>query len=49
MNTKNSLAATEMAKRAGSTVVEAKGSHAISVSRPQVVIKLIEQAAKGTA
>jgi pimeloyl-ACP methyl ester carboxylesterase len=39
----------QMAKRAGSTVVEAKGSHAIYVSRPQTVIKLIEQAAKGTA
>jgi pimeloyl-ACP methyl ester carboxylesterase len=37
----------QMAKRAGSTVVEAKGSHAIYVSQPQAVIKLIEQAAKG--
>lgn len=34
-----------MSKRAGSTVVEAKGSHAIYVSQPQVVAKLIEQAA----
>jgi pimeloyl-ACP methyl ester carboxylesterase len=37
----------QMAKRAGSAVVEAKGSHAIYVSQPQVVIKLIERAAKG--
>jgi pimeloyl-ACP methyl ester carboxylesterase len=36
----------QMAKRAGSTVVEAKGSHAIYVSQPRAVIKLIEQAAK---
>jgi pimeloyl-ACP methyl ester carboxylesterase len=39
----------QMAKRAGSVVVETKGSHAIYVSQPQAVIKLIEQAAKGTA
>jgi pimeloyl-ACP methyl ester carboxylesterase len=39
----------QMAKRAGSTVVETKGSHAVYVSQPQVVIKLIEQAANGTA
>jgi pimeloyl-ACP methyl ester carboxylesterase len=38
----------QMAQRAGATVVEAKGSHAIYLSHPQVVIKLIEQAAKGT-
>ncbi len=38
----------QMAKRAGSTVVEAKGSHAIYLSQPQTVIKLIEQAAKGS-
>jgi len=38
----------QMAKRAGATVVEAKGSHAIYVSQPQAVIKLIVQAAKGT-
>ena len=37
----------QMAKRANATVVEAKGSHAIYVSQPQAVIKLIEQAAKG--
>jgi pimeloyl-ACP methyl ester carboxylesterase len=36
----------QMAKRAGSTVVETKGSHAVYVSQPQAVIKLIEQAAK---
>src|SRR5712672_1837540 len=35
-----------MAKRAGSTVVEAKGSHAIYVSQPEAVAALIEQAAK---
>ena len=34
-----------MSKRAGSTVVEAKGSHAIYVSQPRVVAALIEQAA----
>jgi pimeloyl-ACP methyl ester carboxylesterase len=36
-----------MSKRAGSKVVEAKGSHAIYVSRPEAVAKLIEDAAKG--
>jgi len=36
-----------MSKRAGSTVVEVKGSHAIYVSQPAAVAKLIEQAAKG--
>ena len=36
-----------MAKRAGSTVVEVKGSHAVYVSRPDAVAALIEQAAKG--
>jgi pimeloyl-ACP methyl ester carboxylesterase len=35
-----------MAKRAGSTVVEVKGSHAIYVSQPGAVVALIEQAAK---
>jgi pimeloyl-ACP methyl ester carboxylesterase len=34
-----------MAKRAGSTVVEAKGSHAIYVSQPAAVAAFIEQAA----
>jgi pimeloyl-ACP methyl ester carboxylesterase len=36
-----------MAKRAGATVVEVKGSHAIFVSQPQAVASLIEKAAKG--
>ena len=36
-----------MSKRAGSTVVEVKGSHAVYVSRPDAVAALIEQAAKG--
>ena len=36
-----------MAARAGSTVVEAKGSHAIYVSQPGAVAALIEQAARG--
>ncbi len=35
-----------MAKRAGSTTIEVKGSHAIYMSQPQAVAKLIEQAAK---
>lgn len=35
-----------MSKRAGSTVVEAKGSHAIYVSQPRAVAALIEQAAQ---
>jgi hypothetical protein len=35
-----------MSKRAGSTVVEAAGSHAIYVSNPRVVVDLIEKAAK---
>jgi pimeloyl-ACP methyl ester carboxylesterase len=35
-----------MSKRAGSTVVEVKGSHAIYVSQPRAVADLIEQAAK---
>lgn len=36
-----------MSKRAASTVVEVKGSHAVYVSRPDAVAALIEQAAKG--
>jgi pimeloyl-ACP methyl ester carboxylesterase len=36
-----------MSKRAGATVVEVKGSHAIYVSQPQEVATLIEKAAKG--
>ncbi len=35
-----------MAKRAGSTTIEVKGSHAIFMSQPKIVAKLIEQAAK---
>jgi len=34
-----------MSKRAGSTVVEGKGSHAVYVSQPQAVADLIEKAA----
>jgi pimeloyl-ACP methyl ester carboxylesterase len=36
-----------MATRAGSTVVEERGSHAIYVSRPAAVAALIEEALKG--
>src|SRR5712691_10476143 len=36
-----------MSKRAGSIVVEVAGSHAIYVSQPTVVAKLIEDASKG--
>ena len=36
-----------MSKRAGSTVVEVNGSHAIYVSQPGAVAALIEQAAEG--
>jgi pimeloyl-ACP methyl ester carboxylesterase len=35
-----------MSKRAGSTVVEAAGSHSIFLSQPSKVAALIEQAAK---
>ena len=37
-----------MSKRAGSTVVEVKGSHAVYVSQPQAVATLIEQAITAT-
>ncbi|PLP60372.1 alpha/beta hydrolase [Mesorhizobium loti] len=37
----------QMAGRAGATVTEAKGSHAIYVSKPKAVANLIEKAAKG--
>src|SRR6202158_614157 len=37
-----------MSKRAGSTVVEVKGSHAVYVSQPQAVASLIKEAARGT-
>ena len=36
-----------MSRRAGSTVVEVKGSHAVYVSQPQAVALLIEEAARG--
>ena len=36
-----------MSKRAGSTVVETKGSHAVYVSKPEAVASLIDKAAKG--
>ena len=35
-----------MAKRAGATTVESKGSHAVYVSQPRAVADLIDQAAK---
>ena len=38
-----------MSKRAGSTVVEVRGSHAVYVSHPQAVASLIEKAARGAA
>lgn len=38
-----------MSKRAGSTVVEVKGSHAVYVSQPQAVAHLIEKAATGAS
>src|SRR6202790_5176062 len=41
------VAQRSMSKRAGSTVAEVKGSHAIYVSQPGAVTALIEQAAEG--
>jgi hypothetical protein len=38
-----------MSKRAGSTVAEVKGSHAVYVSQPQAVAAIITQAAHGMA
>jgi pimeloyl-ACP methyl ester carboxylesterase len=38
-----------MSARAGSTVVEVKGSHAVYVSQPQAVAELIARAANGVA
>jgi pimeloyl-ACP methyl ester carboxylesterase len=38
-----------MSARAGSTVVEVKGSHSVYVSQPQTVASLIEKAAKSVA
>jgi pimeloyl-ACP methyl ester carboxylesterase len=39
----------EMSARAGSTVVEVAGSHAIYVSKPAAVAELIETAVNATA
>jgi pimeloyl-ACP methyl ester carboxylesterase len=39
----------QMAARAGATTVEVPGSHAVYVSDPAAVAKLIEQAAKAVA
>jgi pimeloyl-ACP methyl ester carboxylesterase len=38
-----------MSKRAGSSVVEVKGSHAVYVSQPEAVAELIKKAAKSLA
>jgi hypothetical protein len=38
-----------MSKRAGSTVVEVAGSHAVYVSQPNAVAALIQKAAKEMA
>jgi hypothetical protein len=38
-----------MSKRAGSTVVEVKGSHAVYVSQPEAVAQLIKNAARSLA
>jgi pimeloyl-ACP methyl ester carboxylesterase len=38
-----------MSKRAGSAVIEVKGSHAVYVSQPQAVASIIEKAAKSVA
>ena len=38
-----------MSKRAGSTVAEASGSHAVYVSQPQAVAAIITKAAHGVA
>ena len=38
-----------MSERAGSSVVEVKGSHAVYVSQPQAVADLIKKAAKSLA
>ncbi|MFJ5263808.1 alpha/beta hydrolase [Streptomyces sp. NPDC088387] len=43
------LAQRAMADRAGSTVAESPGSHAIYVSQPDAVVDLIKQAAAGSA
>jgi pimeloyl-ACP methyl ester carboxylesterase len=36
-----------MSKRAGATVTEVRGSHAVYVSKPEAVVALIKKAAKG--
>ena len=38
-----------MAKRAGATIAEVAGSQAIYVSKPNEVVKIIEQAAKAVS
>ena len=38
-----------MSKRAGSTVIESAGSHAVYVSRPEAVASIIRKAAQGVA
>jgi len=38
-----------MSKRAGSSVVEVKGSHAVYVSQPQAIADLIKKAAKSVS
>jgi len=38
-----------MAARAGATVVETAGSHAVYVSNPRVVADIIEKAAEGAS
>jgi pimeloyl-ACP methyl ester carboxylesterase len=38
-----------MASRAGATIVEEKGSHAINVSKPAAVAALIEEAARSVS
>jgi hypothetical protein len=38
-----------MAKRAGSETIEIPGSHAVYVSKPEDVARLIERAAKASA
>ncbi len=38
-----------MSRRAGSSVVEVKGSHAVYVSQPEAVASLVERAANGVA
>ena len=38
-----------MSKRAGSNIVEVKGSHAVYVSQPRAVADIIAKAANGVA